>query len=84
MHLFAAAAVEVAAPPSGLARFDAPGERTALGMNGVARSPDGRRSAFTALGDVWLVERGEPRRLTDDAFVDLDPPFGRTANRWCS
>ena len=75
VHLFAAAAVEVAAPPSDLAWFDAPGERTALGVNGVAKSPDGRRSTFTALGDVWLVERGEPRRLTDDAFVDLDPAF---------
>ena len=75
VHLFAAAAVEVAAPPSGLARFDAPGERTALGVNGVSSSPDGRRSAFTALGDVWVAERGEPRRLTDDAFVDLDPAF---------
>ena len=41
----------------------------------MARSADGRRSAFTALGDLWLVERGEPRRVTDDAFVDLDPTF---------
>jgi Tol biopolymer transport system component len=75
VHLFAAAAVEVAAPPSDFAPFDAPGERTALGVNSVARSPDGRRMAFTALGDVWLAERGEPRRLTNDAFVDLDPTF---------
>ena len=44
-------------------------------MNGVASSPDGRSTAFTALGDLWLAERGEPRRLTDDAFVDLDPTF---------
>lgn len=74
IHLFAAAAVEVAAPPTGLAPFDAAGERTAR-VNGWVRSADGRRSAFTALGDVWLAERGEPRRLTDDAFVELDPAF---------
>ena len=75
VHLFAAAAVEVAVPPADLAPFDAPGERSALGVNGVARSPDGRSTAFTALGDLWLAERGEPRRLTNDEFVDLDPTF---------
>jgi Tol biopolymer transport system component len=75
IHLFAAAAVEIAMPPTDLPAFDAAGERTALGVNGVARSPDGRRMAFTALGDLWLAERGEPRRLTDDAFVELDPTF---------
>ena len=75
IHLFAAAAVEVASAADGSAAYDAAGERTALGVNSVTRSPDGRRTAFTALGDVWLAERGEPRRLTDDAFVDLDPTF---------
>jgi Tol biopolymer transport system component len=75
VHLFAAAAVEVTPPPSDLPAYDAAGERTALGVNGVTRSSDGRRTAFTALGDLWLAERGEPRRLTDDAFVDLDPTF---------
>ena len=61
--------------PPEIAPFDAPGERSALGVNGVARSPDGRSTAFTALGDLWLAERGEPRRLTNDEFVDLDPTF---------
>jgi Tol biopolymer transport system component len=75
IHLFAAVAVGVASAPTDLTPFDAPGERTALGVNGSAKSPDGRRSTFTALGDVWLADRGEPRRLTDDAFVDLDPAF---------
>jgi Tol biopolymer transport system component len=75
IHLFAAVAVGVATAPTDLPPFDAAGERTALGVNGIAQSRDGRRSAFTALGDVWLADRGEPRRLTDDAFVDLDPAF---------
>ena len=56
-------------------RSTQPGERPALGVNGATRSADGRRTAFTALGDLWLAERGEPRRLTDDAFVELDPAF---------
>ncbi len=75
IHLFAAAAVEVHATPADLPAFDAAGQRAAAGVNGVTRSPDGRRAAFTALGDLWLAERGEPRRLTNDAFVDLDPGF---------
>jgi hypothetical protein len=75
VHLFAAATVEAAAPPTDLAPFDAPGEHVAVGIGAEARSPDGRRSAFTALGDLWIAERGDPRRLTDDAFVELDPTF---------
>jgi hypothetical protein len=77
VHLFAAAAVEFAAPPTDSVPFDAPGERRALGINGTTRTADGRRTAFTALGDLWLVERGEPRRLTNDTFVDLDPAFSQ-------
>lgn len=75
IHLFAAVAVDTATPPTHLTPFDAPGERAALGVSATARSPDGRSSAFTALGDLWIAERGEPQRLTDDAFVDLDPAF---------
>ena len=71
VHLFAA--VSVATPETDTVALAAPGERTALGVNGLVRSRDGRSAAFTALGDLWLAERGEPRRLTDDAFVDLDP-----------
>jgi len=41
----------------------------------VTTTADGRRTAFTALGDLWLSERGALRRLTDDVWVDLDPAF---------
>jgi Tol biopolymer transport system component len=75
VHLNAAAIVEAAAPPSALAPLDDAAEQAAFGVNGLVRSPDGRRSAFTALGDLWVADRGEPRRLTDDPFVDLDPSF---------
>jgi Tol biopolymer transport system component len=75
VHLFAATAVESREPPVDLPALDAPGPFPALGINGLARSSDGRRAAFTALGDVWLAERGDPRRLTDDAFVELEPTF---------
>jgi len=75
VHLFAAAAVEVATPPTDFPAPDDPAARPALGINGLARPPDGRSAVFTALGDLWLADRGEPRRLTDDVFVDLDPSF---------
>ena len=75
IHLFAASAVEVTAAPTDLPPFDDREERPALGVNALARSPDGRRAVFTALGDVWLFERGTAERLTDDVFVDLDPVF---------
>jgi len=71
VHLFAAVAVTT--PDTAAVALAAPGERTALGINGLVRSRDGRSAAFTALGDLWLAERGQPRRLTDDPFVDLDP-----------
>lgn len=75
VHLNAAAVVLVAVPPAAVASLDDAAARPAFALNGLARSADGRRSAFTALGDVWLADRGEPRRVTDDAFVDLDPAF---------
>jgi Tol biopolymer transport system component len=75
VHLNAAAVVEVAAPPDAVTPLSDAPTRTALAVNSLARSADGRRTAFTALGDVWLADRGEPRRLTDDPFVDLDPAF---------
>jgi Tol biopolymer transport system component len=75
VHLNAAVLVEVAAPPEPAASIDDAAPREALGVNGLVRSADGRSVAFTALGDIWLADRGEPRRLTDDPFVDLDPAF---------
>jgi Tol biopolymer transport system component len=75
IHLFAASAVESREPPLDLPALDAAGPFPVLGINASTRSPDGRRTVFTALGDLWLAERGDPRRLTDDAFVELDPAF---------
>ena len=75
VHLFAASAVEVYAAPTDLPRFDSTGPRAALGVDGLVRSPDGKSTAFSALGDLWLIERGAAEKLTDDVFVELDPAF---------
>ena len=75
VHLFAAVAVNAFPPPSDLRPLDERGTRPVFGIAGAVRSHDGRRVAFTALGDLWLVERGEPERLTNDVYVELDPTF---------
>jgi len=75
VHLFAAVAVTASEAPENPAPLIEPGVHEALGIHGSRPSADGRRFVFTALGDVWIAERGQARRLTDDAFVDLDPTF---------
>jgi Tol biopolymer transport system component len=75
VHLFAALSVETGAPPTDLPQLDERAPQKARGLAGLTVSVDGRRTAFTALGDLWVYERGNLRQLTDDAFVDLDPTF---------
>ena len=75
VHVFAARVVEARPPPADLPLLDEPGPQIAHGIAGLTSSPDGRRTAFTALGDLWFSERGALRRLTDDVWVDIDPTF---------
>jgi Tol biopolymer transport system component len=75
VHLFAAVAVETRPPPAQMPALDAAVEQPALGIGKIARTTDGRRGVFSALGDLWLLERGKLERLTDDAFVEIDPTF---------
>jgi Tol biopolymer transport system component len=73
LHLFAAVAVEARPPPPPVAALDSAAEQPVLGIGKIARSADGRRGVFSALGDLWLIERGKLERLTDDAFVEIHP-----------
>jgi len=75
IHLFAAVAVTANDAPENPAPLVEPGMHEALGIRGSKPSADSRRFVFTALGDVWLAEHGQTRKLTDDPFVDLDPTF---------
>lgn len=63
--------------------FDPAGPAKAYGVVGPQVSPDGSRVAFTALGDLWMLEIGNPtpRRLTDDPFMDVEPVWSRDG-RW--
>ncbi|MCG8467782.1 MAG: amidohydrolase family protein [Gemmatimonadetes bacterium] len=68
--------------------FDASGPEPVRGIVAPAGSPDGRQVAFGALGDLWLLDIGDPtpRRLTDDPFVDGFPVWSRDGRRlaWVS
>ena len=69
--------------------FDAGGPEPVQGIVAPTVSPDGRHIAFTALGDLWLLdvesdtESGDatPRQLTDDPFVDVQPTWSRDGSR---
>ena len=63
--------------------FEAGGPEPVLGIVAPTVSPDGRQVAFTALGDLWLLDTGNatPRRLTDDPFVDVMPAWSRDGSQ---
>jgi Tol biopolymer transport system component len=53
--------------------FNATTAERALGIVHPRASRDGKRIAFTALGDLWLMPiGGRPERLTNDAAVETD------------
>jgi Tol biopolymer transport system component/imidazolonepropionase-like amidohydrolase len=54
--------------------FDSTASRPARGIVAPAVSPDGKRVAFTALGDLWIQEPGRrAERITDNVFVEAHP-----------
>lgn len=61
--------------------FDDAAPQRAKGIMGPVVSPDGAAIAFTALGDIWLLQEGAVRRVTHDAAVDLDPAWSPDGTR---
>jgi len=62
--------------------FDDAYVRTPLGILGPVVSPDGRKVAFTALGDIYIQEiDGEIIQLTDDPYVNLEPDWSPDGNK---
>jgi len=68
-------------------RFDTLDPRPARGIFSPVASPDGRRIAFMALGDLWVMEvdeewnPGVPERLTDDRYIEWMPSWGPDGDR---
>lgn len=61
--------------PTKIRDFDAKTERPVQGIRSPVVSPDGRQIAFTALGDLWIYTKGQPKpkAVTNDAFLEVDP-----------
>jgi Tol biopolymer transport system component/imidazolonepropionase-like amidohydrolase len=57
--------------------FDAGKPKQVKGIKGLNVSPDGKKFVFSALGDIWLLEKGNPvpKALTKDPFLDADPTW---------
>lgn len=56
--------------------------RRALGIMAPAISPDGRRVAFAALGDLWIMPvGGTPDNITRDHFLDTEPAWSPDGTR---
>lgn len=75
VHLFAGANVETVSAREITRPLDAAGPHPVTGINGTVRHAESGRTAFSALGDLWLVEDGELQQLTDDAATDAWPAF---------
>jgi Tol biopolymer transport system component/imidazolonepropionase-like amidohydrolase len=56
--------------------FDSDDAKQALGIVGPALSPDGRRVAFGALNQIWVMEIGRrPRPITGGLYYKTDPAW---------
>lgn len=55
--------------------FDSRAPQAVQGIKGPAISPDGKQIAFAALGDLWLLTKGDktPRALTNGPAMDMEP-----------
>ena len=60
----------------------APGTFPVRGIVSPAVSPDGRRIAFSARGDLWVhTIGGGTEQLTDDPWIEIDPAWSPDGSR---
>ena len=55
--------------------FDTQNPHAVQGIKGAAISPDGQQIAFAALGDLWVLTKGNPtpQRLTQGPTMEVEP-----------
>ena len=62
--------------------FNSNDEKQVLGIVGPALSPDGKRVAFGALNQIWVMEIGEePEPLTSGLYYKTDPAWSPDGTR---
>jgi len=62
--------------------FNSTAPREALGIVRPVLSPDGKRIAFAALGDIYTMTIGSrPENITRDKYLDTDPAFSPDGNQ---
>lgn len=62
--------------------LDGPGTFPVRGIVSPAVSPDGRRIAFSARGDLWVHSiGGGTEQLTDDPWIETDPAWSPDGSR---
>ena len=62
--------------------FDSTTPRQAVGIVRPVISPDGKKVAFAALGDIYAMDvGGKPENLTKDRFLDTDPAWSPDGNQ---
>ena len=57
--------------------FDTNAPQKVLGVFGPVTAPDGNSTAFTALGDIWVLKHGDPSpvQLTQGPAMEIDPSW---------
>jgi len=62
--------------------FNSGKPKTVKGIKGLNVSPDGKRFVFSALGDLWILDKGAtvPKPITKDANLDADPTWSPDGN----
>jgi imidazolonepropionase-like amidohydrolase/Tol biopolymer transport system component len=62
--------------------FESTVPRKAVGIVHPVISPDAKKVAFAALGDIYMMNvGGKPENLTKDRFFDTDPAFSPDGNQ---
>jgi Tol biopolymer transport system component/imidazolonepropionase-like amidohydrolase len=62
--------------------FDSTTPRQALGIVRPVISPDGKKIAFAAVGDIYVMTvGGKPENITKDRYLDTDPAWSPDGNQ---